>query len=127
MIIESWDAKFGTHYYLDELDFLLEKLSAHPECKRAGFITDKSYKADKETLEKIEYIREAFGVDVQIFGLGDWIEYAVGQAGVKPDAVAKDWLPNIHGYLALKHKDQAPIDEPTERWLNALSEVLIDS
>lgn len=125
LIIESWDAKFGTHYYLDELDFLLEKLSAHPECKRAGFITDKSYKPDKETREKIEYIREAFGVEVQILGLGDWIDYAIIQAGVKPDAIAKDWVANIHGYLALKQKDQAPIDEPTERWLNALSEVLI--
>lgn len=125
LIIESWDAKFGTHYYLDELDFLLEKLSAHPECKRAGFITDKSYKLDKETREKIEYIQEAFGVEVQILGLGDWIDYAITQAGVKPDAIAKDWVANIHGYLALKQKDQAPIDEPTERWLNALSEVLV--
>lgn len=124
-IIESWDAKFGTHYYLDELDFLLEKLSAHPECKRAGFVTDKSYKPDKETLDKIEYIREAFGVEVQILGLGDWIKYALDQAGAKPDAVAKQWVSNIHGYLALKLKDQAPIDEPTERWLIALSDALL--
>ena len=127
LIIESWDAKFGTHYYLDELDFLLEKLSAHPECKRAGFITDKSHKVDKETLEKIEYIREAFGVEVQILGLGQWIQYAINQAGVKPDAVARDWVLNIHGYLSLKLRDQAPIDEPTERWLNALLEVLVSS
>jgi hypothetical protein len=125
LIIESWDAKFGTHYYLDELDFLLEKLEAHPECKRAGFITDKSFKPDKETKDKIEYIREAFGVEVQILGLADWIKYAMDEAGAKPDAIAKDWVSNIHSYLALKLKDQAPIDEPTDRWLTALSEVLV--
>ena len=55
-IIESWDAKYGTHYYLDELDFLIEKLSLHPECKRAGFITESDYQADSETRQKIEYI-----------------------------------------------------------------------
>lgn len=125
LIIESWDAKFGTHYYLDELDFLLEKLAAHPECKRAGFITDKSFKPDRETKDKIEYIREAFGVEVQILGLADWIKYATDEAGVKPDAIAKDWVSNIHSYLALKLKDQAPIDEPTDRWLNALSNALV--
>jgi hypothetical protein len=125
LIVESWDAKFGTHYYLDELDFLLEKLAAHPECKRAGFITDKSYKPDRETKDKIEYIREAFGVEVQILGLADWIKYAMDEAGAKPDSIAKDWVSNIHSYLALKLKDQAPIDEPTDRWLNALSDVLV--
>jgi hypothetical protein len=125
LIIESWDAKFGTHYYLDELDFLLEKLADHPECKRAGFITDKSFKLDRETKDKIEYIREAFGVEVQILGLADWVKYAVNEAGSKPDAVARDWVSNIYSYLALKLKDQAPIDEPTDRWLNALSNVLL--
>lgn len=127
LIIESWDAKLGTHYYLDELDFLLEKLSTHPECKRAGFITDKSYKADEETLEKIAYIREAFGVDVKITGLSDWVRSTMDQADVNPDAIAKEWVSNIHGYLSLKLKEQAPIDEPTDRWLNALAEVLTDS
>ena len=125
LIIESWDAKFGTHYYLDELDFLLEKLTAHPECKRAGFITDQSFKPDRETKDKIEYIREAFGVEVQILGLADWIKYAMDEAGAKPDAIAMDWVSNIHSYLALKLKEQAPIDEPTDRWLNALSDVLV--
>ena len=110
---------------LDELDFLLEKLTAHPECKRAGFITDQSFKPDRETKDKIEYIREAFGVEVQILGLADWIKYAMDEAGAKPDAIAKDWVSNIHSYLALKLKEQAPIDEPTDRWLNALSDVLV--
>ena len=42
-----------------------------------------------------------------------------------PDAIAKDWVSNIHSYLALKLKDQAPIDEPTDRWLKALSDALV--
>lgn len=123
-IIESWDAKYGTHYYLDELDFLIEKLSLHPECKRAGFITESDYQADSETRQKIEYIKEAFGVEVLIFGLSDWLEYVFEKSQVNKDKVAAHWVENIHAYLSLRMRDMAPLDEPTEKWLLALQEVL---
>jgi hypothetical protein len=123
-IVESWDAKFGTHYYLDELDFLLEKLESHPECKRAGFITESKYEPNAETIQKIKYIEEAYGVKVQILGLSDWLKYASERAGVNMDEVAPLWIKNLHAYLSLQMKNMAPMDEPTENWLFALDEVI---
>jgi hypothetical protein len=123
-IIESWDAKYGTHYYLDELDFLIEKLSVHPECKRAGFITEADYEPDDETIQKIEYIKEAFGVEVLIFGLSDWLDYVFQKSKVNKDQIAANWVQNIHAYLSLRLREVAPLDEPTEKWLLALQEVM---
>jgi len=123
-IIESWDAKYGTHYYLDELDFLIEKLSVHPECKRAGFITEADYEPDDETIQKIEYIKEAFGVEVLIFGLSDWLDYVFQKSKVDKDKIAANWVQNIHAYLSLRLREVAPLDEPTEKWLLALQEVM---
>jgi hypothetical protein len=123
LIIEAWDAKYGLHQYIDELDFLREKLDPHPECKRAGFITDQSYSPDPEVDKKIQKIKSDFDVDVVIMNLMEWCKHVIDKAGADENEIAPRWVENIHSYLSLKLIDIAPIDEPTENWLKILQEV----
>ena len=124
-VIEAWDGKFGKPYLRDELEELHDKLASHPEIETVGFVVDRNPELTEDITNRIEELSVMHGVTVQILPFNDWLEMQVKRCtGVPPKQVATQWLTAYVETLASKRREIAPIDEPTDKWLNDLKQVL---
>lgn len=125
-IIEAWDAKFGKDNLREELEELSEKLSVHPDCKKAGFITDKEVTPRDEIIKRIEDISEYHKCEIEIISFELWhknlINIFVAEDHI--ETFSKKWLIAVAESFGQKRRDLAPIDEPCEAWIKSLSTVL---
>lgn len=125
IIVESWDAKYGKPYLLDELDELQDKIELSPGVKIAGFIVDKDASRKIEINEKIEYLMAFGGVSVFIFNFTDWVNYKIKDVpNSKLSAFGRKWITAVVESFARKRLDSAPIDEPCDVWLQDLISAL---
>jgi hypothetical protein len=127
VVIESWDAKFGKTYLLEELGELEEKTSKSSGITVAGFVVDANASAKPEISEKISEIHDSTGIDIYIFNFKDWISFQLKNYGIGKDKeilLANEWLIAVVESFAQKRRYIAPIDEPCHEWLNDLSTIL---
>lgn len=119
-IIEAWDAKYGKPYLLDEVYELYEKLNNHPDVEIAGFITDSEPRIDDSILKAIEEVKELTGVEVVIHSYNKWVNQVVERIGEDKDRIGSDWIRAYTESLCQKRREMAPIDEPSEVWIESL-------
>lgn len=127
-IIESWDAKFGKGYLREEIEEAYEKIENHPSIQTVGFVTTVGIERSKEVNKRISELKEITDIDFKIMTLDDWVKEifdrsAISQ-GLNEEKLAKEWVKTYSEYLALKRRDQAPIDEPTIKWIQNFSRIV---
>jgi len=119
-ILEAWDAKYGKPYLRDELEELNEKLSDHPEATDAGFVVDEIPDLGSEITERKEEIEILHDVKITIIGFEDWIRAQLDKAEEDDDKLACNWLLAFAESLCQRRRERAPIDEPSDEWVNEL-------
>lgn len=118
VLIESWDAKYGKEYLRDELEELDDKLLTHPDMKLAGFITDKQPTVDSEIKNRVAEISDNNGIAIHIYSFDEWVNYEIKDIpSAELPTIGKEWLLYFVDSLGQKRRKIAPIDEPTEEWL----------
>lgn len=118
VLIESWDAKYGKEYLRDELEELDDKLLTHPDMKLAGFITDKQPTVDSEIKNRAAEISDNNGIAIHIYSFDEWVNYEIKDIpSAELPTIGKEWLLYFVDSLGQKRRKIAPIDEPTEEWL----------
>lgn len=123
-IIQAWDAKFGKSYMLEELGELTDKLGNHKNLQEVGFVVDGQPEIRTEIEDKLTEISDIYGVEVKLFSFESWLNYILSNNRVEFDEIAMDWLLSYISYICLKKPDVAPIEEPTEVWLEELIAIL---
>ena len=126
-IVEAWDAKYGKPYLYDELLELHDKLMQEefPALDKVGFVTDAEPDLRKVVSDKIEEIANEFSVSVSILTLKDWTATQMSRVPTSDRVeLARHWLIAYAESLALYRPKIAPIDEPTESWLQVLKKLL---
>ena len=124
-IIESWDAKYGKTYLRDELEELRDKLETHPETKLAGFVTDSTPILNSEIKTRVQELEEMFDTVIRIESLEMWYTNAISEYRIdNEDVFLKQWLSTFFDYLFLKKMYFAPIDEPTNVWIEECLKIL---
>lgn len=127
IIVEAWDAKFGKPYLYDELLELSDKLSQEqwPALEVAGFVVDTQPDLRDDVRSQCDELECQFGIKVPILSLDDWLSREVSLIQQNERAeLAKAWLVAYAESLALRRREKAPIDEPTETWLVYLKDLL---
>jgi hypothetical protein len=130
-IIEAWDAKYGKTYLRDEIEELADKLPNHPDVELVGFVTSGAPERLSELTPRIADIETLYGVALEIVSFVDWVQtqfdrVQTEEAGTSED-VAKRWLLAYGESLAQKRRSLAPIDEPCQRWVETLQEVIVEA
>lgn len=126
-IAEAWDAKYGKPYLYDELLELHDKLSQEqfPELRIVGFVTETKPDLRDDVTNKMTELQEEFEVKIVILNLQEWVTLQASRfKTTEREKLAKLWLVAYAESLALRRPLMAPIDEPTETWLQALKELL---
>ena len=126
-IIESWDAKYGKPYLRDELEELNDKLIAHSDVLKAGFVCSETPDQSDEIVERTKEISELNRVEIEMLSIQDWVqkgELRAISSGVKPNELAISWLLAYIESLTQKRRTRAPIDEPCHQWLASLVPLL---
>lgn len=123
-IIQAWDAKYGRTYLFDELGELTDKLASHKGLEDVGFVTIDTPELTNEIEERLTEVRETFGIDVKLMTFREWVEYMLKENSLILKDVAGKWLSNYVDYICLREKDIAPIEEPTEVWLDELNNII---
>ena len=122
-ILEAWDAKYGKPYLRDELDEVNEKLEDHSETAVVGFVVDTEPNRKDEIRERVREIAEFHQVAIYIQSFEEWVRaQAARAAGVNPADLGKQWVVAFAESLCQMRRDLAPIDEPADAWVTALSE-----
>ncbi|MCP4415205.1 MAG: hypothetical protein GY805_01190 [Chloroflexi bacterium] len=119
-ILEAWDAKYGKPYLRDELEELNEKLREHSETNVAGFVIDKEPHLTVDIVARIEELQSIHDVDIFLLSFNDWAEQTLSQAGVEQDKTALEWLSAFTESICQRRRDRAPIDEPSDEWVQSL-------
>ena len=123
-VIEAWDAKYDQPYLSDTLDELVEKIRGHDVSElRFGYVLLPLKKTYAEVERKIDEIAEQFGLRIQVFTLAEWAAEQSRRGEVSRHAeteLARAWLQAYAESLALRRRQQAPIDEPTIDWVASL-------
>jgi len=118
LIIESWDAKYGKPYLRDELEELRDKLESHPETRIAGFITETKPLLNKEITDRKSELEELFGIQIKIESIDEWYKHSLVEYKITDeDSFLRKWINTFFEYLSLNRTEIAPIDEPTNVWL----------
>jgi len=118
-IIEAWDAKYGKSYLRDELEELKDKLEFHDETRLAGFITNGEPTINPEIITRKEEIEELFDVEIRINSIGTWYSDSLSYYNINDEfSFIKKWFKTFFNYLFLERYDVAPIDEPTDIWID---------
>lgn len=121
-IVESWDAKYGKPYLREELEELNEKLNHHPNVATAGFVCNGNIDKRPDIDKRIQEISEETGVAIFIIDFKEWISRNLKSFDlIIQEKIYKDWLIALVETLAQKKRDIAPIDEPSDEWLNDLN------
>lgn len=123
-IIQAWDAKYGKVYLLEELGELTDKIGNHKSLEKVGFVVNGEPLIKQEVEEKLNEISEIYGLDVDLLSFDSWLSYILKENQISFESVAKDWLSVYVDYICLKNPKSAPIEEPTEMWLEELSVAL---
>lgn len=122
-IIEAWDAKYGKPYLRDELDEVNEKLEDRSETEVVGFVVDTEPNKKTEIEERIREIEELHEVKVHIQSFEEWVKSQVIRAtGANVPDLGKQWILAFSESLCQMRRERAPIDEPADAWVSALSE-----
>ena len=125
-IIESWDSKYGKPYLREELEELYEKLLLHPNVKIAGFVCDDNIDLREDIASRMREISEDTGVDIFIIDYQEWVTRNLDSFSVKTQKkIYKDWLVALTETLAQQRRNIAPIDEPSDEWLNDLKKIIL--
>ncbi|EME3479852.1 TPA: hypothetical protein QFP50_000318 [Enterococcus faecium] len=120
-IIESWDAKYGKPYLREELEELFEKLRFHPNVKIAGFVCDSKVDLREDIVKRMIEISDDTGVNIFIIDFKEWVFRNLEPFNLElQEKIYADWLIALAETLAQKRRDIAPIDEPSDEWLNDL-------
>ena len=126
-IAEAWDAKYGKPYLYDELLELHDKVLQEdfPVLQIVGFVTDAAPDLREDVSGIIEEIQEECELEIKILALEDWVALQTARFHIThEERLAKRWLIAYAESLALCRPSIAPIDEPTETWLQVLKEIL---
>jgi hypothetical protein len=122
-ILESWDAKYGKPYLRDELDEVSEKLDDHSETAVVGFVTDCQPSLKREIIARCQEIHELHQVDVFIQSFEEWVKCQAGRiAGPHQKSIPSDWIIAFGESLCQMRRDLAPIDEPSDSWVESLAD-----
>ncbi|MCR5077964.1 MAG: hypothetical protein K6A82_08010 [Prevotella sp.] len=125
IIMEAWDAKYGKSYLYDELNELQDKLLQKPGVKIAGFIVNDFLDLKDEIKEKSDDVSAMTGTEIQLFTFRDWTKYKLKSvSNTMVQQMGMDWLKAVVETFALKRLDIAPIDEPCEKWLTDIGNLL---
>jgi hypothetical protein len=119
-IIEAWDAKYGKPYLRDELEELNEKLQDHPETRMAGFVVDGSPNLKKEIVEREQEIEQLHDIKIEIHGFEEWAHGQSELAKIEESKLAFKWIIAFAESLCQLRRDRAPIDEPSDVWVDEL-------
>lgn len=120
-IQESWDAKYGKPYLRDELEELNDKLNDHPETILAGFVVDGEPNLKEEIVDRMTEIEQNHDVKIKIFGFRDWVKIQTERTKTDPSRLATKWIVAFAESLCQLRRDRAPIDEPSDIWVEELS------
>lgn len=125
IIIEAWDAKYGKTYLWDELDELRDKLNNNPDVEIAGFVADKDVDRTADIKDKIHDVSMDTSTDIVICSFDEWVELKTRNLATEDrNLAAKKWLIAVVETFALKRPKYAPIEEPSEIWLQDISKLL---
>lgn len=124
-IIEAWDAKYKQTYLYDQLLELNDKIAARNDIECAGFVVDEEPEMRSDVVELIDDIEEQTGVEITLQSLETWVADRCSEvdAGGLED-LAAEWLIAYVESLCLLRVDRAPLDEPTERWIRDLVDLV---
>jgi len=124
-IAESWDTKYGKENLREELEELFEKLSFHPECKTAGFITNKKSSQKPEIATRTSEIEEFYDCKIVILSFEEWYKTITKSfSNTQRHVFLEKWLRAVAESFCQKRRDIAPIDEPCEYWIQSLFALL---
>jgi hypothetical protein len=122
-ILEAWDAKYGKPYLRDELDEVSEKLEDHSETDVVGFVVDSEPNKKDEIQERVREIEQLHEVKIYVQSFEEWVRLQTARAvGVKATDLGKDWVIAFTESLCQMRREVAPIDEPSDAWVKALTE-----
>lgn len=125
MIIgEAWDAKYGKSDLREEIEEISEKLAYHPDCKLAGFITNQTPEVSEMLENRMQEVVDFHDCKIEIIHFPDWYKSII--SGMSEEDIHEfnnRWLSAITESFGQKRRDQAPIDEPCEQWVEHLLSV----
>lgn len=121
LIVEAWDAKYGKPYLRDELEELNEKLRDHPETSVAGFVVNGEPDKRRDIIDRIEEISEVHNCSVEILSFKEWFDTCKERVTDEGQLeLSTRWLKAFTESLCQKRRKIAPIDEPSDAWVQAL-------
>lgn len=122
-ILEAWDAKYGKPYLRDELDEVSEKLEDHSETTTVGFVTDCAPSLKREIIQRREEIEELHEVEVVIQSFEEWVNSQVMRArSADRKHIPVEWVLAFGESLCQMRRELAPIDEPSDSWVEGLGD-----
>jgi len=126
-VIEAWDAKYGKPNVRDELEELSDKLEDHPETRTGGFVIDRQPEIDYEMERRIEDLQSDHSIDISILTFEEWVNRQLDRSPNEDETtMIQEWLLAYAESLARRRPHIAPIDEPTDRWLEDLLKLVSD-
>jgi hypothetical protein len=120
IVVEAWDAKFGKPYLRDELEELDEKLLNNPSVELVGFVTDKEPTTTKDIKDRILELEEKHQIEIRLMSFADWVNFWIKRTEIDSNKMGQMWLGAYVESLCQKRRDRAPIDEPSEEWVESL-------
>lgn len=122
-IIESWDAKYGKTYLREEIEELNEKLENHSVAKLVGFVTNSKPDLKEEIKNRMEELELIHDIKILILTFHEWVYFQIDRYNLDSETIVHEWLINIIKTITL-NKEEAPIDEPTNLWIEELAIIL---
>jgi hypothetical protein len=120
-VIEAWDAKYGKPYLRDELEELNDKLMAYGPVQMVGYVTNAKPEITPDIQNRLNDIKEIHEVEIQILSFRDWFEFWRKRIDKINDIeFTKQWLMAYVESLCQKRRTLAPIDEPSDEWVQDL-------
>lgn len=122
-IYKAYDAKYGEVDITGSLRDLEDKLVDHPETEEVVFISDTAIPVDAHHREQITSLEQRFDVDITVTKFKDecmLLLHELEDNGIQ----AGEWLDAYAETLCHQRRDYAPIDEPTDDWVEALTDQL---
>ena len=124
-IIEAWDAKYGKLDLRDELEELSDKLGDHSETEAAGFVTDRTPVLKPDVVSRGQELEAMHGTSVHLLGFDEWVTRQVERLASSA-GVGSQWVVAFAECLCQKRRSRAPIDEPCDAWVEALTTFAVD-
>lgn len=123
-ILEAWDAKYGKTYLREEIEEITEKLVNHPNLKVVGFVTDQEPDLRREIFDRVVELRESLDVKIEILSFNKWVERNKVRYTKGDTELSRRWIQIFTECICQKRREQAPIDEPCDQWVEEMTEML---